>query len=126
MPVRQFYDEAIYQLYQDIDEAGGSVHIIFARALSGAELDSWKSLIAKLGDGLAVLTMNQDIELHHYCLVGDSAYRLEAIHSKWDPKSEPISDTAPERPARFSFNDPDLGKRIKEYDKALIARASRI
>ncbi len=51
--------------------------------------------------------MKGDVAEHlpHFILVGDRAYRQEAVHK--DLMDQPFDDFSPEVPARINFDDPE-------------------
>ncbi len=111
-----FYQDRLRERCQTLVQHGGSARVIFSEHDQG---DSrWRDLATKSEGKLQVLAMKApDPELYHYCLVvGEDAYRLEFPHPLWEGD---VTDVVPERPARFSFNDPELAQRIKKYSDEL-------
>lgn len=122
MSTRTFYGKGLHERCRKLVQREGTARVIFAEH---DETDSfWRELRDEFKDRLQVLAMDEhDPDLYHYCLVQgpdgqqeEWAYRLEFPHPRWEGG---VTDLAPERPARFSFNDPELARRIKKYSAEL-------
>lgn len=124
-PVRMFKGTAEPGFYEDLFSAisrvldtGAHVELVFSEPLSGGVRSKWAEL---LGDKRFANTFSlrhlakYDERLFHYVLVGEDAYRLEFPHQR----TAFVDARSPERPARFSFNDPAMAAGIAEYAKQI-------
>lgn len=120
MPADDFYPRLRTQVSALLKRGASSVRIVFAQPPNEDQYAYWIAMRKRYSAKLKLHAANEyDSAVLHYCLVGDSAYRIEFPHEK---RTGPVTNLKPERPARFSFNDVSLGKRIKTYSDQL-ARA---
>ncbi len=117
LPPTIFYGEDFRRSTLALLKGMIKLRIIFANPIGTKEAEQWYSWHRKFPSQLSVLAMTEyDPEVHHYCLVGDFAYRFEFCHPRWEGA---VTRFEPLRPARFSFNDKDMGKRLKKYASVL-------
>lgn len=127
MPIREFYGKYFHNYDQELLDTGGSIVLILADPPSFTTREYWQKRTSTSSGRLSVYSMREyNPRYPHFCLVEDFAYRVETPHARWDEDREAVTDETPERPARFSFNDPQFGRELQEYAKFLISRASPI
>ena len=76
-------------------------------------------LMEMAADGRVVLLLSGTRELgnkiHHFVLVGDRAYRVEAPH-EYIPLDTEFTDTSPKLSAKICFNDP---RSVKKHQRTM-------
>jgi hypothetical protein len=106
------------------------VELVFAERLSSPEQMIWQNRQTQSAGRLRVYHLAEyDETMYHHFLAGDAAYRLEFPHVRPTKETQECwaaTGGQPERPARFSFNDPELGKLIGEYHRSLLADAQQV
>ncbi len=91
---QMFCGDGLRQWCRKVLQCGGPVRTILAE--HDDEGSFLRDLQVEFRDHLTVMAMYEyDPDLYHYCLVGDSAYRLEYPHSRWDGGLPIRSQSAP-------------------------------
>jgi hypothetical protein len=108
----QFYSEEVIEHIAKCLKAGCDVNIlIWSKSRRCPEFESLQktSYGQNLSFRFSGTTEGSDI-LQHFLVVGDDAYRLEAIHP--DLSGETFTEISPETQAKICFNDPAGGGRL--------------
>ena len=106
---QDFYDEDVTALLQACLKAGCEIKIAVWHDSTSAISPKIRQLSQKYPGQFKLLWsgVKGDVAKHllHFLLVGDRAYRQEAVHE--DFVDQTFNDFSPEIPARIHFNDPD-------------------
>lgn len=109
-----FYDQAMVKELEACKAAGCTIQILI-----------WQKDATGISDGLMNLFETDTIDLlvsgtdeayekvPHFLLVGDSAFRQEAPHKRFE-SGILFSENSPEVPARIDFDDPVTGKKLRD------------
>lgn len=120
----EFYGDGFFSAIDTAAQSGCDIEVIFAQPIESEEAARWKMIRRTCPNNLLLFYVSQyDKTLFHYCLVGDEAYRLEFPHPLY---TGAVTDNKPERPARFSFNDQEVGRSILVYHDLLKQTAERL
>lgn len=119
----EFYGDWFVDRVRTLVEKGVSVEVVLAEPPSEDERRLWTHLVPKRRafPNFALFHLPEfDPYLHHYFIVGNRAYRLEFPHKRW---AGPANDFQPERPARFSSFDSEVGCLILRFRQIIMSIA---
>ncbi|QDU52457.1 hypothetical protein [Gimesia panareensis] len=110
------YDDELKNGLQKFLESGGKVNIIIWGKFLADTVDNPLIKFQNNYENLKIRfsqTTEGGVQLNHFFLVDDDAYRFEAPHPYYPP--EEFTDTHPEISARIVFNDKDSGTQLKIF-----------
>lgn len=112
----EFYDDEIHANLEELAMNGHDIHIILAERPKDSDLPKWRGLCENKENVKISCMSEYDETLNHVWLAGFT-FRYELPHKRVTGE---ISDTYPEFPARFAFNNGKDVKKAKDaWQKAL-------